>query len=93
MPRVQITQVNTDVFMESKKHSPITGAHANNTLQVTRPPHPLGEPARQSACEARLGMQPYVCMYACMHVRIHACMHAHLRIRIYIYIYIYKYAN
>jgi len=26
-------------FTETKKHSPNTGARANNTLQVTRPPH------------------------------------------------------
>jgi len=26
-------------FTETKKHSPNTGARANNTLQVARPPH------------------------------------------------------
>jgi len=33
---------------ETKKHSPNTGARANNTLQVTKPPK--GEPATPSAC-------------------------------------------
>ena len=40
------------VFTETKKHSPNTGARANNTLHKQLG-YPVGEPARQSACEAR----------------------------------------
>jgi len=66
----------------------ITGARANNTLQVTSPPHPIGEPAKHSACEARLGMHIYRFMHACMYVCT-PCMHVCTLAYTYIYIYMY----
>ena len=46
------SETNLYIFIETKKQSPNTGARANNTLHKLQG-YPIGEPARQSACEAR----------------------------------------
>jgi len=49
---VEILKSYNFAITETEKHSPNTGARANNTLH-TELDYPIKEPARQSACEAR----------------------------------------
>ena len=44
-------------FTETKKQRPNTGARANNTLHKSLG-YPIGEPAGQSACQARTRVNP-----------------------------------
>ena len=64
-----------NAFTETKKHSPNTGACANNTLHKYLS-HPIGEPARQSACKARPLARhvPLATHVAAVGLRVNPCM-------------------